>query len=85
MPLQLDVHIVTAKNAVEAIQQAADTVTAGAQQLTAHDRDEPADRRIEIVQRQRPLPLRRAQLHAGDEAAEVLVAGARRDEDGKRP
>ena len=76
---------VAAEQADQAIDQAADAVPAGRERLAADERDEPGGAAVELVERQRALAFRRAQLHAREQAAEVLVALAALDEDGEPP
>ena len=74
MPLQLDVHAVAAEQADETIDQAADAVAAAVERRAADERDEAAGPAVQILQRQRAFAFRRAQLHAGDQPAEVSIA-----------
>ena len=83
MPLQLDVHAVAAEDADEAIEQAADTVPPAVERRAAGQRDEAGRAAVELLERQRPLAFRRAQLHARDEPAEVPVALLAFAEDGQ--
>jgi hypothetical protein len=44
------------------------------QQIAASQRDQPAGLAVEIGERERALPFRRAQLHARDQPAEIAIA-----------
>ena len=71
--LQLDADVVAAEEADQAIEQAADAVLPAPECLAADQRHQPGGAAVELVERERPLALRRPQLHAGDQAAEVAV------------
>ena len=83
MPLQLDVRAIAAEDADEAIEQAADAEPARVERRAAGQRDEAGGGAVEIVERQRALAFRRAQLHAGDQAAEIAIALRAFAEDGQ--
>ena len=68
MPLQLDVEPIAAEHADQAIEQPADAVAPAVERRAAGERDEPARRSVELLERERALAFRRAQLHAGDRA-----------------
>ena len=53
--------------------------------LALVDRDEPARATVEFLEPQRALPFRRAQFHAREQAAEVLVPLAALDKDRQAP
>ena len=82
VPLHLHVDLLAAEDAHQPIQQPADAVAVGPQQRPAGQRHQPGHVPVEILERERALALRRAQLHRGDEAAEVAVALLGGDEDG---
>ena len=73
MTLQLHVHAMPAEQSDEAIEQPADAVAAAVERGAADERDEPARAPVQLLQRERAFALRRAELHAGDEAAQVAV------------
>ena len=81
--LELDARIGRAKETDDAIDEAADAKPA-AERGAADQGDQAAGPAVELLERQRPLPFRRAQFHLRDQAAEILVAGARLDEHGQR-
>ena len=83
MPLQLDVHLRRAEDADDAVDEAADAVTAAVDRGAAGERDQAAHAPIEILEGQRPFALRRTHLHRRHEPAQVAVAVARFDEDGQ--
>ena len=74
VPLQLDVGIAAAEHADDAIEQAADAEALGAQQRAAGHGDEAGGEAVELVDRQRALAFRRAQLHPRQQAAEIAPA-----------
>ena len=74
MPLQLDVHPIAAEDADEAIEQAADAVPPAVERRAAGKRHEPGGAAVQLLERQRPLAFRRAQLHARHEPAQVAIA-----------
>ena len=80
MPLQFQAHVRAPEHAHQAVHQAAHAVPAGHQRLAADDRDETAREAVQFLEAQRALSFRRAQFHAREQAAEVLVAlrGSRR-------
>ena len=71
--LQLDAHIAAPEQTDEPIEQPADAVMPCIEQRAACEGDEPGGEALELFEHERPLTLRRAQLHAGDETTEVLV------------
>ncbi len=84
VPLQLDVHAVAAEQADETIEQAADAVAAAVERRAAGERDEAAGAAVQILERERAFAFGRAQLHAGDQPAEVSIALLAFAEDGQR-
>ncbi len=72
--LQLDKNIVAAEDADHAIEQAADAEAVGAQQRAAGHGNEAGDAAVELVDSERALAFRRAQLHARDQAAKISPA-----------
>ena len=74
MPLQLDVDAVAAEDADQAIEQAADAVPPAVERGAAGQRDQPGGAAVQLLERQRALAFRRAQLHARDQPAEIPVA-----------
>ena len=74
VPLQLDVGIAAAERADDAIEQAADAEPLGAEQRAAGHGDEAGGEAVELVDRQRALAFRRAQLHLRQQAAEIAPA-----------
>ena len=85
MPLQLDADVVAAEEADEPIEQAADAVLPRVEHRPARQRDEAGGEAVELLERERALPFRRAHLHARHQAAEVPVALCDGDEDGQPP
>jgi hypothetical protein len=81
MPLQFDIDVAAAEDADDPIEQAADAVAAAVERGTADHRHQSIDAAIEFVERQRALAFGRAHFHAGDQLAEVAVAGLRFAED----
>ena len=69
--LQLHKNIVAAEDADQAIEQAADAEPLGAEERAAGHGNEAGDAAVELVDGQRALAFRRAQLHARNEAAEI--------------
>ena len=63
--------------------EAADAEAVGVERGAAGQRDEPGGRAVELVERERPFALGRAQLHARDQAAEVAIALGGFAEDGE--
>ncbi len=84
MPLQLDVRAIAAEETDEAIEQAADAEAARVERRAARQRDEAGGEAVELLERERALAFRRAQFHAGDEAAEIPIALLVLAEDGKQ-
>ena len=74
MALQLDADIRRAEGPDQTIDQAADAVARPVDDRAAGQRDEPADRAVELVERERALALGRRQLHARHEPAQILIA-----------
>ncbi len=74
VPLQLDAGIAAAEDADDAIEQAADAEALGAQQRAAGHGDEAGGEAVELVERERALAFRRAQLHPREQAAEIAPA-----------
>ena len=85
MALQLDADVIAPEEADEPIEQPADAVMPRVEQRPAGQRDEAGGEAVELLERERAFALRRAHLHARDEAAEILIALWRCDEDGKPP
>ena len=56
------------------IDEAADAEAAAAQRRAADERDEPAGVAVELVERERAFPFRRAQFHPRHQAAEIAIA-----------
>ena len=83
VPLHLDVDIRPPEDAHQRVEQPADAVTLGPEQGLPRQRDQAADVPVEIGQRERALAFRRAQLHSGNQAAQVLPALFGGDKDGK--
>ena len=70
--LQFDVDVVAAERAHDPIEQAADAVVRRRRPPARPDqRDQPAGLPVEILEREHALALRRPQLRARDEAAQV--------------
>jgi hypothetical protein len=61
------------EQADQTIQQAADAVSRKPQHLTPGQRNQTARALLELIERQRSLPLRRAQLHLRHQPAQVAV------------
>ena len=57
-----------------AIEQAADAVPPAVERRAAGERDEAARAAVQLLERERALAFRRAQLHARDQPAEIPVA-----------
>ena len=74
MALQLDADIRRTEGPDQPIDQSADAVARPVDDRTAGQRDEPAHRAVELVERERPFPLGRRQLHARHEPAQILIA-----------
>ena len=68
VPLQLDGDVRRAEDADQPIDQAADAEPPAVDRRSADQRDQPADLAIEILERERAFPFRRAELHARDAA-----------------
>ena len=81
--LQLEIGVGAPEDADEPIDQPADAEPRAAQHRAAAERDEPAGVAVDLVERQRPFPFRRPQLHHRQQPAEIAVALLRFDEDGK--
>ena len=71
--LQFQPHVVAAEHADQPVHQAAHAVPAGHERLSADNGDEAAGAAVKLVEVQRALAFRRAQFHARQQAAEVLV------------
>ena len=69
-----------AEHADEAIEQPADAVAPAVERRAAGERDQAAVVPVELLERQRALAFRRAQLHARDQPAQV-AGSPRRDVD----
>ena len=63
VPLQLEIRARAAEDADEPIDQPADAEPRAAQHGAPAERDEPRRVAVDLVQRERPFALRRAQLH----------------------
>jgi hypothetical protein len=74
MTLQLDVDALAAEEADETIDHAADAVALGVERLAAGERDEAARPAIEVLERERALAFRRAELHLRHQTAQIPVA-----------
>ena len=74
MPLQLDERAIAAEQADEAIDQAGDAVPAAVEGRAADERHKPRRHAVEIVEREHPLALRGAELHARDQTAQIAIA-----------
>ena len=83
MALELEIGAGAPEDADQAIDESADAERRAAQHGAAAERDEPGRVAVDLVERQRPFPLRRAQLRHGQETAQVAVAGLGFDEDGE--
>ena len=81
--LQLEIDAAAAEDADQAIEQAADAVAPAVERRAAGERDESARAAVEIIERQRAFALRRTQLHARDQAAEIPVSVLAFAEDGE--
>ena len=68
MPLQLDADVARAEHADEPIDEPADAEARAVDRGAADQRDQAADVPVEIVERQRALAFRRAQLHRASPA-----------------
>jgi hypothetical protein len=85
MALELDVHVLAPEDADETIDQAADAVPRARKRLAADERDEAAGVPVQLLEPKRSRPLRRRELHARDQPAEIPVALARAHENGEAP
>ena len=85
MPLQLDIHIRSPKQADEAIEQAAHAISATHQGRASGQRHQTARVAFEILERERAFTFRRTQLHAGKNTTEIAVPFPRFNEDGQAP
>ena len=74
MALQLEIDVAAAEDADEAIEQPAHAVAPPVERGAPREHDEPARAAVELLERQRALALRRAQLHPRDQPAEISVA-----------
>ena len=74
MPLQLDVDAAAAEQADQPIEQAADAVPRPSSAARPASATRPRGAAVELVERQRALAFRRAQLHARDQPAEIAIA-----------
>ena len=74
MALQLDAHVAATEETDQPIEQSTDAVMPRIEHGPARERHEPGGEAVELLERERPFSLWRAQLHAGHEAAEILVA-----------
>jgi hypothetical protein len=72
--LQLDEGVRAAKDPDDAIEQTADAEAVRAQQRAAGHGDQAGNAAVELVDAERALAFRRAQLHARNQAAEVAPA-----------
>jgi hypothetical protein len=85
MPLQLDADALAPEDAHEPIDESADAVPRAVQRLASRERDEPRRVPFELVEIERALPFRRAQLHAREETTEIVVTLRAFDEEGETP
>ena len=85
MALQLDVHVVAAEQADEAVDEPAHAVAAAVERDPADERHEAGRESVELFQRERAFALRRAHLHARNEAAQIAVPVLGFAEDWERP
>ena len=67
-----------------AIEQAADAVPLAVERRAAGQRDQPGGAAVQLLERQRALAFRRAQLHARDQPAEIAIPVLAFAEDGKQ-
>jgi hypothetical protein len=84
MALQLDVHVVATEDADHSIEKTADAVAA-IERGAAHQRHQSPRGPVHLLERQRALAFRRAELHAGDQPAEVLIPLGRFAQDREQP
>ena len=80
MSLHLDAHVARAERADDAIDEAADAEARPAERGAPHQRHQPVDLAVELLERERALPFRRSQLHPRDQPAQVAIALARFDQ-----
>ena len=91
VPLQLDVEAIAAEHADQAIEQPADAVPRVRRRARrGRPARQAAGRAVEILEAERAagrrdLALRRARLHPRDQAAQVAIAVARRDQHRQPP
>ena len=85
MPRDRDIDVRAAEGADQPIEQPADAVLPRVEQRLPRQRHQALDVAVEIVQRERALPFRRAQLHPREQTGEILIARPGRDEDGQGP
>ena len=85
VPGDRDIDVRAAEGADQPIEQPADAVLPRVEQRLARQRHQSLDVAVEIVQRERALPFRRAEVHPRQQTREILIARAGRDEDGKAP
>jgi hypothetical protein len=78
--LKLDADVGAAEEADKPIEQPCDTVVLRIEHWTAGERHKTAGASLELLERERALPLRCSHLHARDQAAEVAIAVGRSDE-----
>jgi hypothetical protein len=76
--LQLDVGIAAAERADDAIEEAADAEPFGAEQRAAGHGDEAGGEAVELMNRQRALAFRRAELHLREQTTQISPALLRR-------
>ena len=81
--LDLDERPIAAEHADQAIEQPANAEAPRVERRTAGERHEPGRLSVQILERQRPFALGRAQLHPRNQAAEVPIAFCVLTEHGK--
>jgi hypothetical protein len=74
MPLQLDKDPIPAKHPDDPIQQSADAIASGAQNLATGQRNQPSRISIELFEREGPFAFGGPQLHPGDQTAQLPVS-----------
>src|SRR6185503_7401530 len=83
--LQLDPDVSAAEHGRELCDESTDAVPLGLERRPARERDESVRLSLQILQAQIELALRRLQLRARDDPAELLVALGRLHEHRQRP
>src|SRR4051812_26246572 len=83
MALQLDIGVVTAKNADQTIDEAANAELGTAEHRASRERDQSRRHPVEILEGERAFAFRRAQLHRRQQPAKIAVPLLGLDEDGE--